>query len=341
MSAESTSRRPVTTPRRNHGAPHGTYRDYMTGFVLAVVLTVIPFFMVMARPIESPGYTAAIVLACAFAQILVHMIFFLHMTPKAEDGWLLLSTVFTSSSWSSPWPGRSGSSSTQPEHDADAHGADAHAAGSRAVAVTGDRRLVAVAAVMLAIAGFVGLGAWQVQRLAWKRDLIARVEARLAAAPVAAPGPNAWPVLTSADAYTRVHLTGRFRQDRETAVRAVTDLGSGYWILTPLETPDFTVLVNRGFVPPERRDPASRSGASFRARSPSPLLRPTEPGRLSPRQRSRRRPLVFARCRRHRRRPRARAGRALSSTPTPRRTGGLPLGGLTVVHFAMPTSATP
>lgn len=77
------------------GAPHGTYRDYMTGFVLAVILTVIPFFLVMARPIESAGYTAAIVLVCAFAQILVHMVYFLHMTPKAEDGWLLLSTVFT------------------------------------------------------------------------------------------------------------------------------------------------------------------------------------------------------------------------------------------------------
>ena len=77
------------------GAPHGTYRDYMTGFVLAVILTVIPFFLVMARPIESAGYTAAIVLVCAVAQILVHMVFFLHMTPKAEDGWLLLSTLFT------------------------------------------------------------------------------------------------------------------------------------------------------------------------------------------------------------------------------------------------------
>ena len=77
------------------GAPHGTYKDYMTGFVLAVILTVIPFFLVMARPIDSVGYTAAIVLVCAFAQILVHMVYFLHMTPKAEDGWLLLSTLFT------------------------------------------------------------------------------------------------------------------------------------------------------------------------------------------------------------------------------------------------------
>ncbi|HET9067223.1 MAG TPA: cytochrome o ubiquinol oxidase subunit IV [Amaricoccus sp.] len=76
------------------GAPHGSLRDYVTGFVLAVVLTAIPFYLVMARPIESAGYTAAIVLACALAQILVHMVFFLHMTPRAEDGWLLLSTIF-------------------------------------------------------------------------------------------------------------------------------------------------------------------------------------------------------------------------------------------------------
>lgn len=79
----------------SHGVPHGTFQGYVTGFVLAVVLTAIPFILVMARPIESAGYTAAIVLVCALAQILVHMVFFLHMTPKAEDGWLLLSTIFT------------------------------------------------------------------------------------------------------------------------------------------------------------------------------------------------------------------------------------------------------
>lgn len=79
----------------SNGVPHGTFQGYVTGFVLAVILTAIPFILVMARPIESAGYTAAIVLACALAQILVHMVFFLHMTPKAEDGWLLLSTIFT------------------------------------------------------------------------------------------------------------------------------------------------------------------------------------------------------------------------------------------------------
>lgn len=98
--SDATHRDPSHVPafgqdHASHDAPHGTFRSYMTGFVLAAILTVIPFFLVMARPIESPGYTAAIVLVCALAQILVHMVFFLHMTPKAEDGWLLLSTIFT------------------------------------------------------------------------------------------------------------------------------------------------------------------------------------------------------------------------------------------------------
>lgn len=77
------------------GVPHGTRESYVTGFVLSVILTAIPFFLVMTGIIPSPGYTAAIVLVCALAQILVHMIYFLHMTPKAEGGWLLLSTGFT------------------------------------------------------------------------------------------------------------------------------------------------------------------------------------------------------------------------------------------------------
>lgn len=81
----------------SHGddAPHGTRESYVTGFVLSVILTAIPFFLVMTGIIPSPGYTAAIVLVCALVQILVHMIYFLHMSPKAEGGWLLLSTVFT------------------------------------------------------------------------------------------------------------------------------------------------------------------------------------------------------------------------------------------------------
>lgn len=104
-------------------------------------------------------------------------------------------------------------------------------------------------------AGFVLLGNWQVERRAWKVDLIERVEARVDAAPVPAPGPAAWPGVTAANAeYLRVRATGGFLHDRETLVQAVTDLGSGFWVMTPLRTDrGFTLLVNRGFAPGARR----------------------------------------------------------------------------------------
>jgi surfeit locus 1 family protein len=139
-------------------------------------------------------------------------------------------------------------------------------------------RLLPALAILLAIALFTALGLWQLERRAWKLDLIARVDARLAAAPVAAPGPGAWPALGPDAAYTRVEARGRFLHDRETAVRAVTELGAGYWILTPFETPGFTVLVNRGFVPPDRRDPATRAEGQVPGEvALSGLLRLSEP----------------------------------------------------------------
>ena len=138
-----------------------------------------------------------------------------------------------------------------------------------AAVLRGDRRL------------FLGLGVWQVQRRAWKLDLIARVDARLAADPVAAPGPAAWAGAQPRRRRLRpgARATGRFLHDREVAVLAVTDLGSGYWMLTPLETPDFTVLVNRGFVPPDRRDPATRPEGQVAGEvTVTGLLRLSEPG---------------------------------------------------------------
>ncbi|WP_033073633.1 cytochrome o ubiquinol oxidase subunit IV [Sphingopyxis sp. MWB1] len=74
--------------------PHATMRDYVIGFVLSVILTAIPFWLVMTRPLEA-GATAAIIMAFAVVQIIVHMVYFLHMTPKAEGGWSLTSLVFT------------------------------------------------------------------------------------------------------------------------------------------------------------------------------------------------------------------------------------------------------
>lgn len=141
-------------------------------------------------------------------------------------------------------------------------------------------RLAVIAALGLAgAAGFGALGVWQVQRLVWKRDLIARVEARIHAAPVPAPGPSLWPGVAAQD-YLRVTATGRFEHERETLVQAVTELGGGFWVLTPLRAADgFTVLVNRGFVPPERRSRDSRAaGLPEGAVTVTGLLRPSEPG---------------------------------------------------------------
>lgn len=69
--------------------------SYLIGFVLAVILTAIPFWLVMAKVIE--GRTTAVMVLGLFAvvQILVHMYYFLHMNSKVEAGWTLLSTIFT------------------------------------------------------------------------------------------------------------------------------------------------------------------------------------------------------------------------------------------------------
>ena len=74
--------------------PHASMRDYAIGFVLSVILTAIPFWLVMARPLDAAA-TAAIIVVIAVVQIVVHMVYFLHMSPKAEDGWSLTSLVFT------------------------------------------------------------------------------------------------------------------------------------------------------------------------------------------------------------------------------------------------------
>lgn len=75
--------------------PHGSMRDYVTGFVLSVILTAIPFFLVMSGLVGSGRLTAFLVLACAVSQIIVHMIYFLHMNLRSEAGWTMISLVFT------------------------------------------------------------------------------------------------------------------------------------------------------------------------------------------------------------------------------------------------------
>jgi surfeit locus 1 family protein len=151
----------------------------------------------------------------------------------------------------------------------------------------GDRRPSKASLIRLGVAAavvfcvLVALGTWQVERRSWKLDLIQRIEMRVHAPPVAAPGREEWTRVTAADhEYRHVSVSGTFLNDRETLVTASTELGPGFWVLTPLRLEDGSlVLVNRGFVPTDLRDPASRQAGHIAGETTvTGLLRITEPG---------------------------------------------------------------
>jgi len=79
----------------DHDTLHITVGGYVTGFVLSVILTTIPFWLVMAKVFANPTVTTFVILGFAIVQIYVHMVFFLHMTSKAEGGWTWMSLIFT------------------------------------------------------------------------------------------------------------------------------------------------------------------------------------------------------------------------------------------------------
>ncbi|XYJ08372.1 SURF1 family protein [Telluria sp. B2] len=150
--------------------------------------------------------------------------------------------------------------------------------------------------VILAILGlflivlFAGLGTWQVVRLQWKLALIERVESRVRAAPVSLPPASRWAdVSKESDEYRRVRLSGHFLYEYTTPVQAVSELGAGFWLLTPLCTTDGSVVfVNRGFIPASGNTaatyPARRANGDPCAALEGPphaltgLLRIAEPG---------------------------------------------------------------
>jgi surfeit locus 1 family protein len=145
---------------------------------------------------------------------------------------------------------------------------------------SGAARAIFIAGLCLTALVCAGLGVWQVQRLSWKLELIARVESRLKAPPVAAPGPTEWPGITAtADEYRRVTLQGRYLDAPETLAMAVTERGPGFWVLAPFRADaGFTVLVNRGFVPEGQRAPEDRRKVAGSEAKLVGLLRPSEPG---------------------------------------------------------------
>jgi surfeit locus 1 family protein len=145
---------------------------------------------------------------------------------------------------------------------------------------SGAARAIFVASLGLTALVCAGLGIWQLQRLSWKLDLIARVEARLKAPAAPAPGPADWTGITAtADEYRRVALQGHYLDAAETLTMAVTERGPGFWVLAPFRADaGFTVLVNRGFVPEAKRAPGDRRKVASQEAKLVGLLRPSELG---------------------------------------------------------------
>jgi surfeit locus 1 family protein len=132
---------------------------------------------------------------------------------------------------------------------------------------SGKRRglLVPGVAALCALVVLLWLGTWQVERKAWKEALIATVTERFAAPPVRLPPPAEWPRLDpSNDEFRRVGFSAEWLNDQEALVYTTGSslradaAGPGYWVFTPARVPGGIVMVNRGFVPEGRQDPATR-----------------------------------------------------------------------------------
>lgn len=60
-----------------------------------MILTAIPFWLVMAEVFTDPRVTSFVIMAFAVAQIVVHMVYFLHMNARSEGGWTMMALIFT------------------------------------------------------------------------------------------------------------------------------------------------------------------------------------------------------------------------------------------------------
>ena len=125
-----------------------------------------------------------------------------------------------------------------------------HAAGSPAL-----RRAAVWALLATLFVVFLSLAAWQVQRRSWKLALIERVEQRAHGQPQPLSLPASWPNLTAAQAeYQPVAVSGTWLPQHTILSQAVTELGAGFWVMTPLQQADGSrVWINRGFVPDHQR----------------------------------------------------------------------------------------
>ena len=183
---------------------------------------------------------------------------------------------------------------------------------------------------------FSALGVWQIERLSWKLDLIERVDARVHAPAVPAPTTAEWPSLDpKAIEYRHVRATGLLRNDQETLIDALTERGPGYWVVAPLETGSATILVNRGFVPPELADRKRRVPSVSGPLTIVGLLRLSEPGGrfLRPNRPAAGRWFSRDVAAIARARGLSRAAPFFIDADASPNPGGYPLGGMTVIEF--------
>ena len=135
------------------------------------------------------------------------------------------------------------------------------------------RRGGVIEATMFTAAGvaiLIGLGIWQLDRKVWKENLIAALDTRLARAPQDLPPRENWPRLVAEDSeYTRVKFPAEFLAGQEALVYTAGSAfrpdvqGPGYWVFAPARLSGGSiVIVDRGFVPADRKDPASRAQGS-------------------------------------------------------------------------------
>jgi surfeit locus 1 family protein len=138
--------------------------------------------------------------------------------------------------------------------------------GGAAARATAQGVLGPTLATAVALAVLIGLGVWQLERKEWKEALIASLEERLSAPPVALPRPIDWPHVAPEDEFLRVTMMAAFENDKEglvfTGGSTLRDDGGGpgYWVFTPARLAGGAiVMVNRGFVPEGRQNPADRA----------------------------------------------------------------------------------
>lgn len=113
---------------------------------------------------------------------------------------------------------------------------------------------------LVALAILLSLGTWQVQRMHWKRDLLATIDARIGADPVPLSEVLATDRPMAEQEYRPVRLEGEFLHSGERHFFATHNGASGFHVYTPLRLSDGDYLfVNRGFVPYDRKDPATRA----------------------------------------------------------------------------------